>query len=80
MIDSNGYMFDINYKCDGSRSDCNKAIKEILRLEKRWEALRNELETFINKVKSLPISEDNKSIGISSFEAILGAMAELEEK
>lgn len=65
--------------CDGSKSDCNKAIKEILRLEKRWKTLRSELETFINKVKSLPISEDNKSIGISSFEAILGAMDELEE-
>jgi hypothetical protein len=26
--------------CDGSKSDCNKAIKEILKLENRWEELK----------------------------------------
>ena len=27
--------------CDGSALDCNKAIKEILRLENRWFDLKN---------------------------------------
>ena len=30
--------------CDGSKSDCNKAIKEILRLEKRWRLLKERIE------------------------------------
>lgn len=35
--------------CDGSALDCNKAIKEILRLEKRWEELKRTLSTTNSK-------------------------------
>ena len=52
----------------------------IRKLADRWEALKKELETFIIRTKALPFSDDNKSIAVSSFEAILGAMKELEEK
>lgn len=40
MIDSNGYMFDINYKCDGSKSDCVKLVRDCQRLKNRWEELK----------------------------------------
>ena len=52
----------------------------IRKLADRWEALKKELETFIIRAKALPFSDDNKSIAVSSFETILGAMEELEEK
>jgi len=62
-----------------------KEIESSLRFEikirdERWEALKKELETFIIRAKALPFSDDSKSIAVSSFEAILGAMEELEEK
>ena len=54
-----------------------KALKDE---DDRWKALKKELETFIIRAKALPLSDDSKSIAVSSFEAILGAMEELEEK
>ena len=31
-------------QCDGSKTDCNRAIKEIIRLEGRWSTLKSRIE------------------------------------
>ena len=37
-------------RCDGSASDCNRAIKEIIRLEGRWSMLKQLVGDYSAKV------------------------------
>ena len=68
----------MNHQCDGSALDCNKAIKEILRLENRWK----KLEARINHAIKYPISgtPGEMSVAQHELEDVLQWMKELEEK
>ena len=57
--------------CDGSALDCNKAIKEILRLENRWEELKEWLESYNNPSYTLGKP--------TIYQAVQKKMKEMEE-
>ena len=69
--------------CDGFALDCNKAIKEILRLENRWEELKNWVaDTGISKEQCPTDPRQNTyQIGHNeALEGILHHMKTLEKK
>jgi hypothetical protein len=65
--------------CDGSALDCNKAIKEILRLENRWFDLKNWVADTGISPKDSP-SKDYQVGHNEALEGILHYMKNLEEK
>jgi len=73
-----------SHVCDGSKSDCNKAINEILKLESRWQEMKTQIKHEISEMElgiGLPQCDQNAVYAlIAAYEKVQAIMDKLEEK